>query len=100
MAETPHKYLDAYTVRARFAPALLVMFPIGLAIIAWFPAQFIGWGLLVGAAFWSGSTLLLAELGRDLGKQKQPTLYGLWGGAPTTQLLRHRDQQLDVHTKK
>jgi hypothetical protein len=44
-------------------------------------------------------TALLAQLGRDRGKSKEPQLYQQWGGKPTTQLLRQRDKYLDPHTK-
>ncbi|MBA4105113.1 MAG: hypothetical protein C0485_05090 [Pirellula sp.] len=44
--------------------------------------------------------MLAAQLGRDLGKQKEPELWLAWGGKPTTQLMRHRDRQLDAITKQ
>jgi len=90
---------DSYTLQARLCPALLVGLPVGLAIIAWFPAQFVGWGLLVSVTTSSGFSVLLAQLTRDAGKQKEPYLFQQWGGTPTTQLLRHRDAGLDPHTK-
>ena len=42
---------------------------------------------------------LLTQLGRDAGKNKEKGLWDSWGGKPTTQLLRHRDHQLDPNTK-
>ena len=38
-----------------------------------------------------GGMYLLAQLGRDMGKRKEPGLWKSWGGAPTTRKLRHRD---------
>lgn len=79
---------DLYTFRARVAPMFIVLLPLGIA----------------GSALWNGSLLealgavvlppavlatLVAELGRDLGKRKEPRLWAGWGGPPTTQLLRH-----------
>lgn len=90
---------DHYTRQARLFPALLVMLPVGLAIVAWFPQKFIGWGLLLGIAMSCGLTALLAQIGRDLGKSKEPTLYEKWGGKPTTQLLRCANSYIDQHTK-
>jgi hypothetical protein len=37
--------------------------------------------------------MLLAQVGRDRGYRKQPDLWRQWGGAPTTQLLRHRNPE-------
>ena len=39
--------------------------------------------------------LLRCQIGRDKGKIKEPRLYEMWGGKPTTVLLRHRDSPLD-----
>ena len=96
----PQQLLDAYTIQARLSPALFVILPIGIAIVAWFPQKFTGWGLLVGLATSCGTALLLAEFGRDSGKRKEPDLFALWGGTPTTQLLRHKDPRIDAYTKQ
>ena len=83
--------LDKYTVQARLLSALLVALPIGLATVAWFPDGVMGWGVVWGLVTWSGGTLLLAQFGRDAGKQKEPKLFESWGGKPTTRMLRHHD---------
>jgi len=90
--------LDTYTLRARLMPAFLVLLPIGLALAAWFPGQFHGWKPVVAAAAYCGLLLWLAELGRDQGKLKEPALFALWGGKPTTRMLRHRHSALDPVT--
>jgi hypothetical protein len=43
-----------------------------------------------------GGTILLAELGRERGKNREPELFRSWGGKPSTQLLRHRDNANEV----
>ncbi len=91
--------IDTYSLKARLWPVLLHFLPLGLAVIAWFPEKFAGWGLLLGIATPCGLTALLTELGRDQGKKKEPWLFERWGGMPTTQLLRHRDSTLDPNTK-
>jgi len=40
------------------------------------------------------------QVGRDQGKKKEPGLFALWGGKPTTRILRHRDATLDPVTRK
>ncbi len=80
---------DQYTIRARVIPALLVALPLGLATLAWFPDGISGWTTLWGLAIWCGATVLLGQFGRDAGRRKQPYLFQLWGGPPTTKRLRH-----------
>ena len=83
--------LVAYTTRARLWPALLVALPLGLITLALLPGDFQGWDVLWSLIVFSGGTALLAEIGRDFGKKKEPRLFQLWGGKPTTRMLRHRD---------
>lgn len=89
---------DRYTFSARFLPAALVLLPIGFAAAAWFPAQFVGWNVLVGLATAGGLAMVLAQVGRDQGKAKEPVLFTSWGGPPTTLMLRHRDTKLERPT--
>jgi hypothetical protein len=85
------KSFDQYARRARLQPALLVALPAALTMLACFPtaasAAAVVWSLIV----WSGGTALIAQLGRDGGKSKQPWLFARWGGKPTLRMLRHRD---------
>ncbi len=90
--------LNVYVIEARVVPVLVCFIPVGLAVVAWFPGKFVGWGLLVGFLTSVGMTALLAQLGRDLGKNKQPSLFKTWGGTPTTQMLRHKDTKLNPVT--
>lgn len=80
-----------YTRRARLRPALLVALPLGIATLSWFPHGLTGWSALWGLIVWSGGTALMAQVGRDWGLKKQRKLFQMWGGKPTTRLLRHRD---------
>ncbi len=81
---------DSYDRRARLAPALLVALPTALGVLAWFPTGFPGVGVLLMLSTWCGLTVLVANMGRDMGKKREPDLYARWGGMPTTQRLRHR----------
>jgi hypothetical protein len=83
------RLLDLYTVRARLLPALIAALPLGIATLAWFPTGILGWGAVWALIVWSGGTVLLAEVGRDAGKRKEPGLFASWRGKPTTRLLRH-----------
>lgn len=87
---TPRPYtlagLDIYTMRARWAPALLACLPLlALALVA-LP-------YLTGAdKMWSlvslAVTTFAALTARKAGNRVQPELYAEWGGAPTTMRMR------------
>lgn len=90
---------DAYTIKARIAPALLLLLPLAVTIYAWLPLEYdlsiLGWL----AAFLIAALGALAwEIGLA-GRQIQGRLFARWGGAPTTQLLRHSDDRLNVADK-
>lgn len=82
---------DNYTVRARVAPIFLVLFPLILISTVTAPKvqifQAISGSLLLTLAL----SLLGAQFSRDRGKIKEAELWRSWGGAPTTQILRHRN---------
>lgn len=81
---------DSYTWKARVLPVFVVLLPVGLAASLWFP-NFVFVERLVGAlAAPFGLAMLLSQIGRDFGYRKQSALWKHWGGAPTTQQLRHR----------
>ena len=86
-----YKYIwsgDPYTWKARIAPVLIALLPVGLAVYVWFPGPSMAARLAVPAGISALLLLLLSELGRDMGKRAEPKLWEDWGGAPTTQRLR------------
>ena len=91
--------LDGYNFRARLAPILLVALPATLGIGVWLPLESDALKLLGSLGMNVAIALLMIQLGRDLGKGKQATLFASWDGKPTTRMLRHRDTTLDPHTK-
>lgn len=98
---TTSVFADEYRRRARLKPAILEVLPVVLvlgvlvcrALGGLDAATKFGGGIatLVSAL---GLTALLEQLGRDRGKKKEPSLWARWGGAPTTQLLRHGSTSL------
>lgn len=82
--------IDRYTLNARLAPMLITLMPIGLAIISLFPNSSSGLGLVIGAVSYCGMLVLLSNLGRDLGKEKEKALFEKWGGKPTTIILNEK----------
>jgi hypothetical protein len=46
-----------------------------------------------------GIFFLLTTIARELGKRREEELFAKWGGKPTTQILRHRNDAIDHITK-
>jgi hypothetical protein len=88
-----------YEFSARVRPLLLVCFPAGASIVAWFPEALAGWNVLAGILVTVGIPFIFSEWIAELGRQKQPALWDGWGGAPTTLMLRYADQRIDSVTK-
>ncbi len=81
---------DAYTRRARLSPALIVVLPVASVALMLFPNKLTLLGILVSLLVGFGGAALLAQVGRDMGKQKEQSLFAIWeGGKPTTRMLRH-----------
>ena len=80
---------NAYTRRARLRPALIVVLPLGLAVLSWSPDGLKSWTVLWSLFVWAGGTALMAQVARDRGREKEKDLFQRWGGKPTTQLLRY-----------
>src|SRR6266852_6401889 len=91
--------LDEYDRNARLKPALLAMLPASLLVITLGAAYSTAVGVVAGPLTAIGFTYVLAQFARDWGKQKQPQLFALWGGQPTTAKLRHRNSTLNLHTR-
>lgn len=81
---------DEYTLKARLYPGLLVTLPLILLIVVLFPTGVPGGKIFVSLFALCGGSMLFAQMGRDLGKRKEPWLFASWGGIPTTRMLRHR----------
>lgn len=94
------KYFDHYVINARLKPAFFVVMPFAVTTIAWCPeAQQLG-GIILAFLITFGVMAFLSNLVSNLGNQLQTRLFGLWGGAPTTIILRHSDNILDTYTKQ
>ena len=86
---TDWNLFDHYSFRARLQPALLTLVPAAIGIFAW-TGQGAGWQSALWTLFGTaGGTYFFAMFARNLGKKLEPSLWQSWGGAPTTQMLRH-----------
>ena len=95
---------DEYSQKARIKPGLITVLPIGLAVLAFNPGGVFGWAIIWSLITISGGTLLISEIGRDLGKNKEKKLYEMWGGMPSVRMLRHHNninaEELKIRHKK
>lgn len=91
--------IDPYERPARLYPALLVIAPLATLLVCLYGIDHIFASSVLSVLGFSGVAYALGRIARDAGKRKQEGLFAKWGGAPTTQMLRHRDARLDAHTK-
>lgn len=94
------KYFDTYNRIARIYPACLALAPAVWTSVALLPGLFSD--VLNGAIFTlvsCAAAYLFASLARSLGKNVEDRLLKVWGGWPTTILLRHRNGTIDPSTK-
>lgn len=87
-------FSDPYAFYARVQPALIVVLPLGLLILAWMPGNTFAIATFFGLLGTVGGSLF-AQMGRDQGRKKEPKLWRGWGGRPTTIMLRHRSSSQD-----
>jgi len=95
------KALDAYSLKARYYPTVIVLAPLCLIVLAvgsgvWDPVK----GLMGAIVSALGMAFVLDQVGRDQGKKKEAGLFAAWGGKPSTRMLRHRDTTLDPVTRQ
>jgi len=90
---------DGYERKARLYPALMVLLPIVVAVVAILPSNVSAFQSLVGLVAGCGGVFLLSQLARDAGKNGERMLFERWGGLPSVAIFRHRDPRLDAITK-
>lgn len=91
---------DPYERAARLYPALLALLPMLIVLVT---TSVFGKPLatqLITLSGACGMAYLLANISRMLGKAQEHRLFDAWSGTPTTQLLRHRNEFIDPHTKQ
>jgi hypothetical protein len=100
MIESLSKLLDPYDRQARLYPSLLAVAPFAVVYVCLFGTDKIFTSTVISILVSCGLAYALGRLARDAGKRIQDGLFIGWGGAPTTQLLRHSNTVLDIHTKE
>lgn len=95
---------DVYTRRARVLPFVITILPIAFSVVGLLADHMSGvaelWNSVGLGVVASGFLMLCAQLGRDLGREKEPALFAKWGGVPTTRALRHRTARNKVTLRR
>ena len=81
-------WLDSYERRARLVPGLLLVAPIGVAIVMFGLNTNPVIAVVIGSLTTFGAPVVLANFVRHRGLAAQTKLYGERGDKPTTALLR------------
>lgn len=91
---------DPYERAARLYPALLVLLPLPVLLVCLYGTKSLFASTVLAILSTCGTAYALGRTARDAGNRLEPGLFAKWGGAPTTQLLRHSDARFDPHTKE
>lgn len=94
------KVTDPYERQARLYPALLALVPLFVLLASLYTAKVSSITNIVMILTSCGGLYLMTNVSRKSGARLEPKLYEIWGGKPTTQLLRHRDKTIDGVTKR
>lgn len=93
-------YFDQYSLSARVRPALFIVLPIILTAYILFEPLRTLLGSLLGILLTCGVINFFSNQMSSKGNLLQDKLFTKWGGAPTTLILRHSNDQLDKYTKQ
>lgn len=93
------KYMDAYGLRAQGIPAMLAVARAIALAIALVLSGSSGISQIFSGAIVAVLLYAAADLGRRLGKKKEPSIYAEMGGMPSTTMLRRRNTTFDQATK-
>lgn len=97
--EILEKFTNTYERKARLYPVFLMLAPILMLVVGVYGVALELKATAVGMLATLGVFYLAASIVRELGKRLENSLFAEWGGKPTTQILRHRDTQIDPVTK-
>ncbi len=91
---------NTYSLKARVYPSVIVLLPCFILAIVYVTNVELYYHYLTSFACFGIFSFVLSQIGRDNGKKKENRLFKYWGGKPTSMILRHSNDHLDIHTKK
>jgi hypothetical protein len=94
-------FLDAYELRARYFPAVLLAAPLLTTVQLSFPGAQESTGQLIERAGLALALVYVLSLYvRHAGRRIQPRLWSGWNGAPSTRFARWRDPTFSLQQKQ
>lgn len=93
-------YFDEYSLNARVRPSLLALLPPVFSLYLLFPSLYKEAVGMVGLVCVFGLITALSHFIRYRGKASERYLYAVWGGRPTTMMLRQSSVMIDRLTKQ
>ena len=93
-------FFDKYSVNARVKPSLLMVLPLIIVVIAWYPLSRSMLSAAFGVALTFGVVAFLANYVASTGRAKESSLFNEWGGMPSSILLSHSDDIIDIYSKQ
>lgn len=94
------KVFDAYTLRARYYPALLAILPLLIALAILISWSKFGLSNLLATLALPVMTYAAADTARRLGKRVEEIMFAGPTGKPSVTMLRYSDPTFDRETKK
>lgn len=91
---------NTYSLKARVYPSVIVLFPCFILAIVYVTNVELYYHYFTSFTCLGVFSFVLAQIGRHNGKKKENKLFKYWGGKPTSLILRHSNDHLDIHTKK
>ncbi len=91
--------MDRYTRYARIYPSIVVVFPIIVIGMSYSIELGSFYQVLSGLGVSTVLAYFMSSLVRERGKKVEPSLWVLWGGPPTSQLLSINNEYFDKITK-
>jgi len=92
--------IDSYDLKARYMPALLVSFPVLILLWTCFYPEIETISKIVGGILSAAILYFISIFVRALGKRIEAGLWESWGGAPSTQLVLWKNDNLGEGLKK
>lgn len=93
------KLFNKYELMARVFPSIILLCPLILSIIIWYPQLLSLESSFLFLFMFFVFTFLVAKVARHQGYKKERELLNKWGGFPTERFLSYSDDTIDEITK-
>lgn len=91
--------VDSYEMKARFAPALVLSFPVMVSLWSCYQTEYTSLSKVMEGILSIVIIYVLSVIVRSLGKRTEPKLWESWGGAPSTLIIIGKDTRVGEELK-